>query len=81
MFNPNAETHENLPESKPKCYWCEKTLRHFKGYFCSQRCGTLAGNALLSEMGIVWNESEQRALPAELTAQLIATPMISSCNK
>ena len=60
MFNPNADTHENLPESKPKCYWCEKTLRHFKGYFCSQRCGTLAGNALLSEMGIVWNESEQR---------------------
>ena len=59
MFNPNAETHENLPASKPKCYWCEKPLKHFKGYFCSQRCGTLAGNALLSQMEMVWDESEQ----------------------
>ena len=53
---------------QPNCYTCGKGLSKYgpakygkwgyrgSGYFCSMHCGVLAGERVLGEMEVVWND-------------------------
>ena len=57
-------------EVRPNCYNCGKGLAKYgaeegvwgykgSGYFCSQKCGFLAGERVLGEMELVWDDDTQ----------------------